>query len=52
MTVPSTLAERPGGPKWKTIDARGFAAIRVDVIAVLLDLRTDAVAVEHIRGIS
>lgn len=37
---------------WLDTQARGFAAIRVDVIAVLLDLRTDAVAVEHIRGIS
>jgi putative endonuclease len=29
-----------------------FTAIRFDIVAVLLDLRTDAVAVTHIRGIS
>lgn len=29
-----------------------YGAIRIDVVAVLLDLRTDAVAVTHIRGIS
>ncbi len=37
---------------WLDEQPRGFAAVRFDVVAVLLDLRTDALAVTHIRGIS
>lgn len=37
---------------WLDTQETGFAAVRFDVVAVLLDLRTDACAVTHIRGIS
>ncbi|GAA2068141.1 YraN family protein [Williamsia deligens] len=37
---------------WLEAQERGWASIRFDIVAVRLDLRTDACAVTHIRGIS